>query len=407
MKMRKILEKALFVSLTIVLATSPAFGQATSSASTSPSPIKIGGSLPLTGLFSESAKWIKAGYEFWEQDINKRGGLLGRPVKMIIYDDESNVDKSVTYYERAITVDKVDLVFGGPPGTISVALMPMMEKHEKVFIGPGGQLKVFEQGFTYSFASPPLMAEWAYISFAKPVDDLIPKADWPKSIAIFTMNNAIGVSARGNMIKAMEERGIKVVVDETYNVPLSDATAMVTKAKAKNAEIFCCLSNFDDGVMLVRSAKSMNYTPKLIMQQIASKVPAWMKELGGDGNNVLGNTFWAPGLPYPGNEKILEGAKEKLGIPMPPDHFGQAYCWMYTLELGVRGTNTLDNKKIRDYLRSRPFDLPYGKGIKFDSRGLPPPFAYTVQTTGGQNRLVWPKEVANTPLIYPRPPWSK
>ncbi|HUL30180.1 MAG TPA: amino acid ABC transporter substrate-binding protein, partial [Thermodesulfobacteriota bacterium] len=344
--MRKEWVAAFFVSLALV---STAFGQGSATPSPATTPIKIGGSLPLTGLFSESTKWIKAAYDFWADDINKRGGLLGRPVKMIIYDDEGNVDKSVTYYERAITVDKVDLVCGGPPGTISVALMPTMEKHEKVFIGPGGQLKVFEQGFTYSFGSPPLIAEWAYISFAKPIDDLIPKADWPKSIAIFTMNNAIGVSARGNVIKAMEERGIKVVVDETYNVPLSDATPMVSKAKAKNAEVMCCLSNFDDGVMLMRSAKSMNYRPKLVMQQMASKVPAWMKELGEDGNNVLGNTYWAAGLPYSGNDKILEGAKERLGIPVPPDHFGQGYCWMYTLELAVKGAGTLDNRKIRDY----------------------------------------------------------
>ena len=405
--MRKEWLTALLILLAMFLAISPAFGQGAIAPSQGTTPIKIGGSLPLTGLFSESTKWIKAAYDFWADDVNKRGGLLGRPVKMIIYDDEGNVDKSVTYYERAITVDKVDLVCGGPPGTISVALMPMMEKHEKVFVGPGGQLKVFEQGFTYSFGSPPLIAEWAYISFAKPIDDLIPKADWPKSIAIFTMNNAIGVSARGNMIKAMEERGIKVVVDETYNVPLSDATPLVSKAKAKNAEIFCCLSNFDDGVMLMRSAKSMNYTPKLVMHQMASKVPAWMKELGEDGNNVLGNTYWAAGLPYPGNEKIMEGARERLGMPAPPDHFGQGYSWMYTLELAVQGAGTLDNRKIRDYLRSRSFDLPYGKGIKFDSRGLPSPFAYTVQTTAGQNRLVWPKEVAKAQFVYPRPPWSK
>ena len=132
-----------------------------------------------------------------------------------------------------------------------------------------------------------------------------------------------------------------------------------------------------------------------------------MKELGEDGNNVLGNTYWADGLPFPGNDKIIQGSKEKLGSPAVPDFFGQAYVWMYTLEQGVRGAGTLDNKKIRDYLRSRPFDLPYGKGIKFDSRGLPAPFAYTVQTVGGKNKLVWPKAIAETNLVYPRPDWTK
>ncbi len=405
--MRKQLLTGLVIVLGMLLAGSGAFGQASKSSAPGATPIKIGGTLPLTGTFSEGGKWTKVGYEFWQEQVNKRGGLLGRPVKLIIYDDESDPDKSVTYYERAITLDKVNLVFGGPPGTINVALMPTIEKHKMVFIGPGGLQKVFEQGYTYCFASPPFMAEWAYIAFVKPIDDLIPRAEWPKSIAIFTMNNALGVSARPNIIKGMEEHGIKVVVDEIYNLPLSDATPLVSKAKAKGAEIFCCLSSFDDAIMLFRAAKSMNYNPKLVMEQVATKSPAWMKELGEDGNNVLLQAAWAPGLPYPGNREIMEGAKNKLGMPVPPDYFAVGYSWMYTLELAVNGAGTLDNTKIRDYLHSHSFDLPYGNGIRFDSRGLPPLIAFTLQTTGGVNKLVWPKDIATTKLVYPRPPWSK
>ena len=64
--------------------------------------MRMGGSLPLTGIYSATAKWIKDGYEFWAEDVNKRGGLLGRPVKLTIYDDESTAEKAVTYFERAI-----------------------------------------------------------------------------------------------------------------------------------------------------------------------------------------------------------------------------------------------------------------------------------------------------------------
>ncbi len=390
-----------------VLTASPALSQTTKTSAPPGNPIKIGGSLPLTGIYSEPAKWIKAGYEYWVEDVNKRGGLLGRPVKMTIYDDESNTDKAVTYYERAITVDKVDLVFGGYPAMTIVALMPMVEKYGKVFIGAGGMMKSFEQGFTYSFGSPPLISDWFYIALSGVLDDLIPKPEWPKSIAILTMNNVIGLSGRGNVIKAMEERGIKVVVDETYNLPLNDATPMVSKAKGKGADILCCFSFFDDAVMVMRAAKAMNYRPKMIMQQLASRAEAWMKELGEDGNHVLGHSSLAAGLPYPGNQQIFEGAKKKLGLAVPPDFFGQGYCFMYTLEAAVQGAGTLDNAKIRDYLRSHKFGLPFGKEITFDSKGLPPPCAFTVQTTKGENKIVWPKEVANTKLIYPRPDWSR
>jgi len=221
------------------------------------------------------------------------------------------------------------------------------------------------------------------------------------------MNNVIGQSMVGNIIKAMEDRNIKVVVNESYNLPLSDASPLVSKAKGKGAEVLISGSFFDDMVMIMRAAKAMRYNPKVIWTILASRIPAWMRELGEDGDYVLAGTWWVPGLPYPGNDKIIEGAKTKLGISQPPDFFGQAYIWMYTLELGIEGAKTLDNKGIRDYLRSRPFDLPYGKGIKFDAKGLPAPYIFTVQARGGRNELIWPKHVATDKLVFPRPDWRK
>jgi branched-chain amino acid transport system substrate-binding protein len=80
-------------------------------------PIVIGGSLPLTGKYADTAKWIERGMEFWADEVNAKGGVLGRKVAFKIYDDESSAGKAVTFAEKAITVDKVDLLFGGYPGT--------------------------------------------------------------------------------------------------------------------------------------------------------------------------------------------------------------------------------------------------------------------------------------------------
>ena len=251
------------------------------------------------------------------------------------------------------------------------------------------------------------MSDWVYLALGGILDSLIQKTNWPKSIAFLTANNVMGLSARGNIVEAMEARGITVVVNETYNLPLSDANPMVSKAKGKKAEILCCLSAFDDGVMIMRAAKAMNYNPKLIYQQTAALTPAWTKELGEDGDHVTNTAFWHYRLAFPGNDEIREGAKARLGIPVPPQYFGAAYCWMKTLELAVQGANTLDQKQIRDYLRSRKFDLNYGKGVVFDKRGLPPPFCFGGQTKASRQELVWPKEVATTNLVYPRPAWSK
>lgn len=90
------------------------------------------------------------------------------------------------------------------------------------------------------------MSDWAHLSLIGVISDLIPKADRPKSIAILTMNNVTGLSARGPLIKSAEENRIKVVVDETYNIPLADATPLVSKAKMKGAEILARVSAFDE-----------------------------------------------------------------------------------------------------------------------------------------------------------------
>ncbi|MBP1711969.1 MAG: hypothetical protein H6Q43_99 [Deltaproteobacteria bacterium] len=370
-------------------------------------PIKIGGSLGLTGLFAEQSKWIKGGYDAWVEEINQKGGLLGRPVKMIIYEDEGNTDKAVTFFERAITVDKVDLVFAGYPATINVAIMPLCEKYGKVYISMGAHMKSFQQGYTYSFGSPPLMGDWADIAMYGILDDLIPKANWPRTAALLTMNNVVGQAMRKALLTVAEKRGIKVAVDEVYNLPLSDATPLVSKARSQRAELFCPLSFFDDGVMITRAAKGMNYNPKLMFHALAPAIPAWMKELGEDGNNAITFHWWNSRLKFPGNDRINEAAKRMFNTPEAPTYFGFGYCWMKSLEMVVQGAGTLDHKKIRDYMRSRSFDFPYGQGIKFDEKGLPAPYAIVTQTTKGHNEIIWPTGQATTKIAYPKPNWTK
>jgi branched-chain amino acid transport system substrate-binding protein len=396
----------LFVSLVALFSATFIIFDSTEVVAAESTPIKIGGSLPLTGIHAETAKWLKEGYEFWAEEINRRGGLLGRPVKLIIYDDQSNPHNALSHYEKAITVEKVDLIFGGYPAPVNVTVMPLAEKYGMVYINTAGQMKAFQQGFTYSFASPPLIGEWTYLSLEGILNELIPKEQWPKSMALLTMNNVVGLSAKENLLKTAGEHGIKVVVDEVYNLPLTDITPLVSKAKASGAELLFCMSFFDDGVMITRTAKSIGYSPKLLFQILASTIPAWLKEMGQEGDAVVGQMWWNSRLPFEGNSVLNEAAKARFGLPEAPAYFGLGYCSMKTLELGVIGAGTLDQKAVRDLLKSRKFDLPYAKGITFDQTGLPQPFAYATQTVGGRVELVWPKEVATTNLIYPRPQWK-
>jgi len=368
-------------------------------------PIVIGGSLPLTGQFAETGVWIERGMKFWAQEINAKGGLLGRPVVFKIYDDESNVGKAVTFAEKAITVDKVDLLFGGYPGTASRAVMPVAEKHKYVYVSMGGHLKSFEQGYQYSFGGPPLLGEWWYEGFFQWLET-VPPEQRPKKAAVYTMNNPIGASLIESIQKWTKKLGIEVVVDEKYNLPLPDASSLIVKAKQMNCDILFANGFFADGVMMVRAAKAMEYNPKAIVQGIGSVVPAWIKELGPDGDFVFSGTVLHHKLKYPGNDRLNEFVKKEYELDGYPVYFGFGYAWMDTLTQAVEGAKSLDQTKIRDWLRTNKVNSICGP-IKFDEKGLPDPINFCTQIIKGQVELIWPKDVRTAEPAYPKPAWGK
>lgn len=367
-------------------------------------PIVIGGSLPLTGQAAETGVWIERGMKFWADEINAKGGLLGRPVEFKIYDDESNAQKAVIFAEKAITVDKVDLLFGGYPGTAARAVMPVAEKHQYVYVSMGGHMKSFEQGYKFSFGAPPLMGEWWYEGFFQWLET-VPPDKRPKKAAVYTMNNPIGGSLMDSIIRWTKKLNIEIAIDERYDLPLPDATPMIFKAKQMNCDIFFANGLFADGVMMIRAAKALDYNPKAIVQGIGSIVPAWLKELGKDGYYIFSGTSLHNKLSYPGNDKLNAYVKEKFKLDGYPEYFGFGYAWMQTLGQAVEGAKSLDQLKIRDWLRANEVKTICGP-MTFDEKGLPKPINFCTQIIAGQVELIWPEKFRTKDPVYPKPPWN-
>lgn len=397
---RRIFKRLLLVSMSVTFAL--ALGQG--NLSVAAEPIVIGGSLPQTGKFAETAKWIERGYRYWGDEINTKGGLLGRKVVFKIYDDESSVGKAVTFAEKAITVDKVDLLLGGYPGTAARAVMPVAEKHKFVYVSMGGHMKSFQQGYTYSFGGPPLMGEWWYEGFYQWLKSM-PADQRPKRAAIYTMNNPIGASLTDSIDRMCSDLGVTRVIDEKYNLPLPDATPLIVKAKQMNCDILFANGFFADGVLTIRAAKALNYNPKAIVQGVGSVIPAWIKELGKDGYYVFSGTSLHNKLNYPGNAKLNELIKKEYNLPGYPVYFGFGFCWMETLSQGVEGAKSLNQTKIRDWLKSHTVHTIAGP-MGFDERGLPSPINFCTQVIDGEVELIWPLEVRTAKPVYPKPSWD-
>jgi branched-chain amino acid transport system substrate-binding protein len=368
-------------------------------------PIVIGGSLPLTGEFAETGQWIERGMRYWEEEINARGGLLGRSVEFKIYDDQSNVGKAVTFAEKAITVDKVDLLFGGYPGTAARAVMPVAEKHKVVYVSMGGHMKSFQQGYTYSFGAPPLMGEWWYEGFFQWLETL-PADKRPQRAAVYTINNPVGLSLLDSIDRWTKKLKIQTMINEKYNSPLADATSLIIKAKQMNCDILFSNGFFPDGTATLKAAKALDYNPKAIVQGIGSVVPAWVKELGKDGDFVFSGTSLYNKLNYPGNDKLNAYVMKKFNLDGYPLYFGFGYAWMQTIEQGVTGAKSLDQTQIRDWLKKHKVETIAGS-MTFDERGLPEPINFCTQIINGKVELIWPKNIQTKEPVYPKPIWEK
>ncbi|WP_324716664.1 amino acid ABC transporter substrate-binding protein [Carboxydochorda subterranea] len=368
-------------------------------------PIRIGATLPLTGPFADTGQWVARGYQKWARDVNARGGLLGRPVELTILDDASVADRAISLLERLITVDRVDLILGGYPGTAAAAQMAVAERYRKVYVSMGGHMASFQRGFRYSFGAPPLMGEWWYEGVWEWLATL-PAAQRPQKAAMITINNPVGAAVRSSAIEGLRRVGILLVMDERYDVPLATAEPLVSRAIALGADLFIANGFFPDGVQTIRAMKALNYNPKLVLQGIGSIIPEWVQELGADGNYVVSGTPLHDRLPFAGIAELAEAARQEFGVGTTPQYYLFGYAWAQALEKGVQGAGTLDQDAVAAYLRSHIIETIAGR-FTFDARGLPPPYRYTTQVIEGRVELIWPPEVATHAPVYPKPSWGK
>jgi branched-chain amino acid transport system substrate-binding protein len=370
-------------------------------AQTEQRPVVVGATLSLTGGFADTAKEIRTGYELWADDVNSRGGLLGRKVELKIYDDEGKPDKAAQLLERLITVDKVDLILGAYPGTTVAAQAPIAERYKYVYIGMGAHSPSFEQGYQYFFGGPPLLGSWyplAFLDLVKAVRSGTVSGPQFNTIALLFMNNIIGQDARKGTLDFISKNmpDLKVVVDELYDSPLANADPLIAKARQAQADIVMLGGNPAENALMLRTLRVQGFQPKAVWVYIGPHSLPWVKEMGELGERVF--TGFTGDASTSKAKTVDQLYRSKFNQPIDL-YILAGYNYGYVLEAAVNGTKSLDNTKLRDWLKSSEVDTPLGK-LKFDQRGLPQPISVAYQIQNGQVLAVWPKGTETKPAIF-------
>lgn len=368
-------------------------------------PILIGGTLGLTGILSEASGDYKAVYERWAEQINKKGGLLRRPVKMVIYNDESTPTVAQSLYNRILDQDGVELVLAPFSTFVGGAVVPIVLSHKKLLFNGGFVgINIFKnaKGWmigTYTYQEPDYSRGLFTLIKSLPADKR------PKRVAIFTLQNPFTLVVRdghngvGGALNFAKEAGMPVVVNEQYPPNTTDFNALVQKAKTANADLVLQLGLLNDTLQVARTIQQQGYKPSMFCtcgSQVTT-IAAWPK-LGSAAEGAFGSIPSWPTQKYEGLAELAAFFKAR-GQDTLPTYAIVAHAILQVLEQAVEGAKTLDQDKLKDYIYKHEFRTAAGN-IKYQEDGTPVYSQVVLQFLKGKNQVVWPeKERTAAPVI--------
>src|SRR5689334_21113619 len=383
-------------------------------------PIKVGMSLALTGTGAPAGKMLQAAIELWRDDINAKGGLLGRPVEIIIYDDQSNPASVPGLYTKLISVDKADLLLG-PYGTNFVApVMPTIIQNKKMLISYTAIGINDEYKYDKYFSMVPVGSDGVN-AFSKGFFEIAAKQNpKPQTVAIIVADAEFSQNAAKGAREELKKHGMRIVYDKSYPPTTTDFTPVMRAVQAANADIVYAGAYPTDSVGLVRAANEIGLNPKIFGGALIGQLVTPIKvQLGPIQNGLIITESFVPSpkLNFPGLDDLMKRYQAKAA-ELKTDAIGFAFVpFGYTngqiLEQAVTETKSLDHEVLAKYIHSHSFktvvgELTFGK----DGEWAKPRMVLTQFQniapnntdqfkTGDHQPILWPPEYKTGEMIYP------
>jgi branched-chain amino acid transport system substrate-binding protein len=327
-------------------------------------PIRIGSTLPLTGPLASLAVIHKVTAEIYVENLNKRGGLLGRPVEWVLRDDQSKPELTRTIYEQLITADKVDLIFS-PYATASIlAAMGVAQRYNKLLLHTSfGIPKLAKYDMQFQTAGSPFDPENVWPNHVFDAAAKLPKP--PKTIAIVTSKfpsvHHITVGAR----EVLKKRGLNLVLDIEYEFGNRDFGPIASRVKDANADFLWGGTNGIDPVLMLEAMKRIDYRPPAQVHLFPAPGPM-LKMPEAQGSLAL-TTFEAH-PPFTDDPSIAQFVKtyaeraKEANIPYTAVDLQSAimYAAWQVLETAVSATRSLDDKTLAGWLKKNEVKTLFG-----------------------------------------------
>jgi len=383
-------------------------------------PLKIGFSMAMTGGLAPNGKSALLAQRIWDEDINAKGGLLGRPVKLVYYDDQSNPATVPGIYTKLLDIDKVDLIIG-PYATAQVApAMPIVIQRNKLFIGLLGLAVNTEFRYPRYFAMIPSGPD-PKVAFTKGFfDSAMEQNPKPQTVAIVAADQEFSRNASDGARETAQKLKLRIVYDKSYPPSTTDFAPIVRAIQATNPDLLVICSYPPDSVGMVRAINEIGYKPKMVGgAMVGLQATAFKTQLGPALNGFVNYDFWLPvaKMDFPGVADLIKKYQARaqaegvdaLGYYMAP----WGYAQLEVLAQAIEATKSIDDKKLADYIHANTFktvlgDVKFGadgewaegRVLQVQFHGIKGNDVEQFRTMGTQTVLT-PTEYASGKVIYP------
>ncbi len=371
-------------------------------------PIKIGASLSLTGDFSPDGKNFQAGYQIWARTVNESGGLLGRPVQLVILDDKSDPNQAAANYKKLITVDKVDLTFGPYSTLLTLPASEVAHQYGYAMLeGAGGAPKVFQRGLDNVFdVSLPVVNN--LVSAALLILSL-PASIRPKTAAYATGDDPFTQPQVDLARSMLEQGGVRTVLYKVYHSGTTDYQPIANAVMQSGAQVDIFGTLFPEIVAFVKAFEKSSYNPQMIVATAGPGGSAFLQAVGiRASEGIFVPNGWYPTADTFQNARLVHDYLAQYGGSEDTidSDVAEAFSVGQVAQQAINKIHSLDNKALIQELHSDTFNTVQGT-VKFDSTGknviaLP----YLFQWQHGALLPVFPDSVAAADPEFPKPGWA-
>ncbi len=342
--------------------------QPVGAAAQSGEPIKIGFGMALTGPLAANGKQALLGMKIWEEETNAKGGLLGRPVKLIYYDDQTNPSTVPGIYTKLIDVDKVDLVLGPYATNMAAPAMPVIVQKGKLFIILFGLDVNHEFKYNKFFAMIPTGPD-TKASFTEGFFEVAMKQNpKPQTVALIAADAEFSNNACEGARQNIKKHGLRIVYDKTYPPATTDFTPIVRAIQATNPDLVTVCSYPLDSVGMVKAVNELNYKPKMIGgAMVGLQATVFKRQLGPMLNGWVNYETWVPSkqMMHEGTAEFFKKYQARAAAegvdPLGYYLGGWGYAYIQVLGDAIRGAKSLKDDELAAYIRKTTFKTIHGR----------------------------------------------